>query len=438
MQIIFNEKPITAQFLRPASKDDNLIWSKFVLLTDVEDGCLAWNSFTCSLAFIPDVTAEKAKSDYLSLDCVDELREKMFLVSDSTNELQRLSQTKMMLDRISTSRYKFCFIFTTYACNARCPYCYESQIPISSMSESTAHDIAKFLIANNDDKILHIRWFGGEPMVNSKVIDIICNELEQNNIPFVSSMISNAYLFDEEKIEHAIEKWRLSWIQITLDGPQDVYNEIKNYVNDNGNAFEHVLNNIQIFTDNKVKVNVRFNVSNDNLNNFLELTDVLEQRFKGNKYFFAYPKFLFDYYKPHTDDDARLVLSSCKTLFDRLESMDMLMPTMLGRKPKANNCLADSDNSYSILPNGKFNKCHHEQPLVTIGDVVNGITDEELNDAFKERIAFKDKCASCVLAPSCVQLKKCAHKCTDVHREYHTLWLESSIKMKYKKWKSEQ
>lgn len=437
MQIVFNERPIVAGLLRPADKEDELVWSQFVMLTDVDGGCLAWNDFTCSLVFLPNTTSIEARANFSALDCVDELRESYFLVSKSTDELKRLSQTRMLLDRLDISRQKFCFIFTTYACNARCPYCYESQIPISSMSEDTAYDVARFLIENHNGKSVHIRWFGGEPMVNSRVIDIICSELEKNEVPFVSSMISNAYLFDEEKIKHAVEKWKLSWIQITLDGPQDVYNRIKNYVGDHPNAFEHVLNNIKLFTDNKVKVNVRFNISNDNLENFSELLDVLEKRFEGNEYFFAYPKFLFDYYRPHSQEDGKKVIDSCRILFDRLEDTGMLMTKALKFKPTAQNCLADSEVSYSILPNGKFNKCHHEQPLVSVGDVVNGIVDEELNDAFKERIPFGEKCKKCVLAANCIQLKKCAHKCNDVHKEYHKLWLEASIRLYYKKWKKE-
>lgn len=433
MQIIFNKNPIVSRFLRPAGKDEELKWSSFVLFTDVDDGCLLWNSFTCMLVFLPGVSADSAKNDFGSLDCFDELREKHFLVGKDTDELKRLTQTKMLIDRFDARRKKFCFIFTTYACNARCPYCYESQIPISSMSEETAHNVAQYLIKNNDGKILHIRWFGGEPMVNAKVIDIICNELEKNNVPFESSMISNAYLFDEDKIKQAVDKWKLDWIQITLDGPKDVYNKTKNYPGDDGSAFDHVLNNIRIFTEHKVKVNVRFNISSDNLNNFTELLDVLEDEFKDNEYFFAYPKFLFDYYKPHSQQDAEKVIESCKILFDRLEDNQMLMTRTLGLKPKENNCLADSVNSLSILPNGKFNKCHHEQPLVAVGDVVNGIVDKDLDAAFKQRLPFKEECKTCVLAPNCVQLKKCAHKCTDVHQEYHKLWLEASIRLYYKK-----
>lgn len=432
---VFNESPIVSKFLKPANADDDLILSQFAYLIDIDDGCLAWNSFTHCLCFFPNVNSYKIKNNFKELYCFDDLLKNHFLVSKKTNELNRLEETRMLLNNFDFNNQRFYFIFTTYACNARCPYCYESKIPISSMTEETAYDIANFLINKYDGRTIHIRWFGGEPMVNSKVIDIICSELLKNNIDYKTSMISNAYLFDEAKIIHAVEDWNLDWIQITLDGPQDVYNKIKNYVGDNGNAFEHVLTNIEIFTKHNVKVNVRFNVSSDNLDNFIELIGVLEKRFKGNKYFYAYPKFLFDYYKPQNKDDFNIVLESCGILFDRLENSNMLMPKSLGYFPARNKCLADSDLSFSILPNGKFNKCHHEMPLVTVGDVKNGITDQELSDTFRVRIPYDKKCKECILAPDCIQLKKCAHKCNEVHKKYNIMWLESTLRIYYKNWK---
>lgn len=74
-------------------------------------------------------------------------------------------------------------------------------------------------------------------------------------------------------------------------------------------------------------------------------------------------------------------------------------------------------------------------PLVSVGDVVSGITDTELNDSFKERLAYKEKCKNCVLAADCIQLKRCAHKCNEVHIEYNKMWLEASIRILYNKWK---
>lgn len=435
MKIIYNENPVVDMFLTPAKSSDSLVWSKFVMLTDVDDGCLAWNGFTHSLALISDVSSEYVKNNFGKLDCFEDLIKGNFLVSENINELQRLMQTRSLIENLDFNKQKFCFIFTTYACNARCPYCYESQIPISSMDEKTAYNVADYLIKNRDDKSLYIRWFGGEPMVNSKVIDIICSELKNNNIPFKSSMISNAYLFDENKIKYAVDKWNLEWIQITLDGPERIYNTVKNYVNANDNPFEHIMHNIKLFTENKVKVNARFNVSDDNLDNYMQLIDVLEEKFKDNKYFRAYPKFLFDYYKPHSNEVNEKVIRSCEAIFNKLESIDMLMPKTLKNMPSKTHCLADNDISLSILPNGKFNKCHHEMPLVSVGDVVSGITDTELNDSFKERLTYKEKCKNCVLAADCIQLKRCAHKCNEVHIEYNKMWLEASIRILYNKWK---
>ena len=141
MQIIFNENPIVNKFLRP-SNDENLVLSQFVLLVDVEDGCLAWNGFTHSLAFLPETSSDDIKNNLQNLDCFDEFRKRHFLVSEKVDELQRLEQTRNLINNFDFSTQKFFFIFTTYACNARCPYCYEYKIPISSMSEEIAYKVA--------------------------------------------------------------------------------------------------------------------------------------------------------------------------------------------------------------------------------------------------------------------------------------------------------
>lgn len=71
---------------------------------------------------------------------------------------------------------------------------------------------------------MRLAWFGGEPLYNAQVIDLICNDLVERGIGYESSMISNGFLFDEKLIKRAAELWRLRQIQITLDGTEGVYN----------------------------------------------------------------------------------------------------------------------------------------------------------------------------------------------------------------------
>ena len=113
-------------------------------------------------------------------------------------------------------------IFTTTDCNARCFYCYEmgrSRIP---MSDETAYKAATYIAAHCGGEKVHLHWFGGEPLFNKQVIDIICTDLTEKGIIYDSMMISNGYLFDKDTVEQAVSHWKLKSVQITLDGTEEI------------------------------------------------------------------------------------------------------------------------------------------------------------------------------------------------------------------------
>lgn len=117
-----------------------------------------------------------------------------------------------------------------------------------------------------------IQWFGGEPLFNKAVIDIICNDLTAKGVEYHSTMISNGYLFDDATVKQAVELWKLKRIQITLDGPS---------------SYQVVLANIERLLDAGVSVGIRLNMDNHNAENLMLLADELHERFAGRKH---YPK----------------------------------------------------------------------------------------------------------------------------------------------------
>lgn len=115
-------------------------------------------------------------------------------------------------------------IFTTTDCNARCFYCFELGRSRMPMSEETAHKAAAYIADHCGGKPVRLSWFGGEPLFNRKVIDIICRDLQVRNVDYHSTMMSNGYLFDGETVRRAASLWKLRRVQITLDGTENVYN----------------------------------------------------------------------------------------------------------------------------------------------------------------------------------------------------------------------
>ena len=94
------------------------------------------------------------------------------------------------------------------------------------MDRETADRVISYIKEHCGGQQVKLSWFGGEPLVNHKVIDQICNGLRNDGIPYESRMISNAYLFDDTIVAKAADLWNLKNIQITLDGTEVVYNHI--------------------------------------------------------------------------------------------------------------------------------------------------------------------------------------------------------------------
>lgn len=91
-------------------------------------------------------------------------------------------------------------IATTMACNLRCPYCFEEGNKSNEMmSEDVAEAIVKYLVAKRKHEI-NVTWFGGEPLMNFKVIEKISNSLKEHNVTFSASIITNGTLLTDDMI----------------------------------------------------------------------------------------------------------------------------------------------------------------------------------------------------------------------------------------------
>ena len=67
-------------------------------------------------------------------------------------------------------------------------------------------------------------------------------------------------------------------IQITLDGPENVYNSTKAYVSSTVSPYQRVLKNIDLLLRNKVRVAIRLNLDQHNIDDLRDLVDDLFRR----------------------------------------------------------------------------------------------------------------------------------------------------------------
>ena len=166
-------------------------------------------------------------------------------------------------------------LFTTTNCNARCPYCFQRGTKLTTPNVEIEEDIIN-LILDNKDKKIHIKWFGGEPLLNVNMIDRISKQLDIFGVDYSSSMISNGYLIN--KYIDKIPGWKLKRIQITLDGVNEKYNSIKRYiVKNDANPFETVISGIKKLLETGVFVSVRLNFDRNNYLDIVECIEYLKQ-----------------------------------------------------------------------------------------------------------------------------------------------------------------
>lgn len=419
----------------------------FCFLTEVDGQQVAYNSFTGEIIEITEDERKLLSSDFIyPSEDTKELIEAYYFVPveqddiDLADEIRGFAKALMHNDGIRNY-----LIFPTMDCNARCFYCYEMGRPRTSMSPKIAEDVVGFIAKNAPkDKKVKIIWFGGEPLYNYQVIDIITNGLREKGIEFHSQMISNGFLFSDEIVARAKHNWNLKRLQITLDGTESVYNKAKAYINAKGlNPFEIVTNNIERLLKNDIAVSVRLNMGEHNKKDLIELVDWLAERYRGYDNLVVYAHLLFEYYENNIKEEASLpLINDLLEIEERCINYKLAGNKLIKHKLVANHCMADSSDSITITPTGKLGKCEHFTESDFVGNIYDGITDYAKLDEFKQVRNSKEVCSGCVAYPTCARLKKCPdlgpEPCSPAQRLIVETGIRHRVTNTYKKLKEEQ
>lgn len=307
-------------------------------------------------------------------------------------------------------------IFTTTDCNARCFYCFEQGRSRVPMSEETAYKVANYIAAHCGGEKVSISWFGGEPLFNKTVIDIICKNLREKGIEYISSMVSNGYLFDRETAATAVENWNLRRVQITLDGTEIIYNKVKAYIYKDENPFETVMSNIGHLLDASISVSIRLNVDIYNAENLLELVEELAKRFQSKKGLSVYAHHLFKGNEPTAQLHAEAGWEERELAITRLEEKisqyNLAAKNGIRKSIKRYYCMADCGYAITILPGGEIGLCDQHSESEFIGHIDQDQYDMELARSWQEEAPRIPECDSCFYYPECFTLKKCTNNAT--------------------------
>lgn len=364
------------------------------------------------------------KSDY-----VQHLYNDYFIVPDNFNEdeiieLYRKKSSREILSNYLDTPDSFTILPTT-ECNARCTYCYELGIENKhSMSTETANKVADYII-NNGSKTrpLVISWFGGEPLYNKEVINLITTKVRSNGFNLSTSMISNGYLFDDKTIYLAKHVWGLNSVQITLDGTESVYNKTKRYIyKDDPNPFKTVINNIHKLIENDIFVSIRLNGGVHNSDNLLELVKFLGEEFKDVKHKMQIYVWEIFTTRARTEEEAQKLFPKLTEIHNLIHESGFNSPQNLEHGIKYIHCMVDAGNGVIIDPSGNLGLCEHYPHTGFLGHVDDPHTkDFEIIKSWRDYVSTNEPiCQTCPIRPICLKMRKCTDEfiCTKPELDY--------------------
>lgn len=291
-------------------------------------------------------------------------------------------------------------IYTTLACNARCPYCFEKGSICSHMSLETAKKVSQYIQKKQGKASkLAITWFGGEPLLNTAVIDFISKDLCSGlgpNLDYSSFMITNGLLFNETLIQKAVHEWKLEGTQITLDGLKGTYEKVKGFAT--SDAFEQVIKNIHLLLNNGIKVKVRVNFDCNNFNEILALIDFLGSEFRNCNDLFVYGhKIMSD----KNADNSKFASADYDILiWDKIREAGFCSDILETIKSNLISCTAGSLYNEMFLPNGDIGKCAQ---AIAKGDIVGSLETGAYNNKVSKWCCslLNGVCTDCILLPIC-------------------------------------
>lgn len=300
-------------------------------------------------------------------------------------------------------------ILPTTACNARCVYCYEQGMKVSTMSESTADKVIDFILKTKRSEEITLCWFGGEPLVAADIINKICKGLNENGVSFKSRIVTNASLFTPELLDTAVNVWHLKRAQVSVDGSKSDYEVRKLFCSPKIHNYEYLLKTIGIMLDAGIEVTLRCNFDQGNIEGMYSFWEDVNKLYGSSDNLKIYSAMLFQAQKDE----------SCIDLYRRYlelrakaagEGMKFLKFNSSECKMKTNFCMADSDGKCIVIgPDGNLYNCEHLPGNTSCASIFD--EDIKLGSDPRASLEADDKCRECPFLPECTPF--CKHGCPD-------------------------
>ena len=198
--------------------------------------------------------------------CADDLASWGFLTELSAD--QELAQQRERFDRARADLSKLeLSLIPTYACNYRCPYCYEighndTKGKMDVQTEQAIADFVERRYGTYPFTELVVQWYGGDPSLALDVVERISTQLiswcDQRKVRYHAMMLSNANLIGEAEAE-LLARCQVKTVHLTIDGPEEVHN-VRRVAADGSNSYARNIQAARALRANGINVRATMNV----------------------------------------------------------------------------------------------------------------------------------------------------------------------------------
>lgn len=166
-----------------------------------------------------------------SLGEMQELLEQSSLVVPGETDERELEHRRF-LDRKDSVEWAFLSIVPTFACNLRCPYCYQESVRRAApMAPAVAAAVVE-LFTELTERVegISVFWFGGEPLLALDTIEWLSERFQrvcrERRRRYLAEMVTNGSLLSPELVGR-LGLLGLRRLEISADGLPETYSRRK-------------------------------------------------------------------------------------------------------------------------------------------------------------------------------------------------------------------
>ena len=242
--------------------------SRYNILADGPKGeTLLFNTANSAFATLDAQAFDKYRDPQAAPDSalVADLADAGFLTEATPQEELALQRHRFDTARADHSTLNLAFGMT-YACNYRCPYCYEQGILNGGrMSDETVEDICAFVEESYERtrfSMLWVEWYGGDPSLALDRVEELSTRLiafcDEREIAYDAVILTNCLLIDQEAVD-MLKRCRVSEAYLTIDGPEEIHNR-RRVAADGSNSYAKNIEAARMFRDAGIRVSAGMNV----------------------------------------------------------------------------------------------------------------------------------------------------------------------------------